>query len=140
MRVPLNSRNSILNYGPRWSLPPIFKIRTKSVVQGTPHYTLKFWTDSAVLGSLHPFFKIRTDSAVHGSLSPLLEVFTKLAVRGSLLCTYAFLLKNLVCVLKIDGPSSYRPVSFIHQKLRDLIQNKAFLVNMNSDHFRVHLD
>ena len=40
----------------------------------------------------------------------------------------------------INGPSSYRPVLFIRQNLRDLTQNIAFSVNMNSDHFRVHLE
>ena len=56
----------------------------------------------------------------------------------------SFLLKNLVYMnlvyMKLDGPSSDTPVLFIHQNPRDLTPNKAFLVNMNSDHFRVHLE
>ena len=38
-----------------------------------------------------------------------------------------------------NGPSSFKPNFSIRQNLRDLSHKIAFLVYMNSDHFRVHL-
>ena len=37
------------------------------------------------------------------------------------------------------GSSSFKPNLSQHQNPRDLSQKIAFLVDMNSDHFRVHL-
>jgi len=42
-------------------------------------------------------------------------------------------------LLDFNGPSSFKPNLSQHQNPRDLSQKIAFLVDMNSDHFRVHL-
>ena len=41
--------------------------------------------------------------------------------------------------LDLNCPSSYKQNFLLHQNLRDLSQTISFLVDMNSDHLRVHL-